>query len=387
MLKLERPIRVIFVAGLDLLNKCYGLKGMLQTPYNGIAVVYRSGEEEHLIKSMCSTTSEKLYYVRDDTFENQIEALNEISSIQIRQMIKNGQSCEHLTFLSVLKLNTVTIMTSDTSKIIFLAGCGSGYDIFGALPYYFKIKSNVTLINYTFTKHTVLSQYSEQLTTLLFRIDPKTHVPWLINDLYFPEQRLANELQVPIYAILCDYDQTDLQSIVDAYRYLINGRTIDELILIDGGSDVLLTGNELLLGTPVEDMSHARAVDLLSTNEVKSKYIMVIGTNLEVGHGVRKSDIDARLTALSSNAIFTWLWQYEHDDDIRRYVEIFHRCAPRQSIVHSLICAALQGHREYYVPEHLRDRITNSLVELSEETCRSIGYHFDDVMQHNIYFK
>lgn len=134
-------------------------------------------------------------------------------------------------------------------------------------------------------------------------------------------------------------------------------------------------------------MSHARAVDLLSSDEVKSKYIVVIGVNLEVGHGVLKSDITSRIAALSSDAIFTWLWQYEHDNDIRRYVEIFHRCCPRQSIVHSLICAALQGHRGDYLPEHLCDRITKSVVELSEQTCTSIGYHFDDVMRHNVYFK
>jgi hypothetical protein len=134
-------------------------------------------------------------------------------------------------------------------------------------------------------------------------------------------------------------------------------------------------------------MSHARAVDLLSSDEVKSKYIVVIGINLEVGHDVLKSDIDARITALSSNAIFTWLWQYEHDDDVRHYVEIFHRCCPRQSIVHSLICAALQGHRGDYLPEYLRGRITKSIVELSEETCTSIGYHLNDVMRHNVYFK
>lgn len=142
-----------------------------------------------------------------------------------------------------------------------------------------------------------------------------------------------------------------------------------------------------MLGTPIEDMSHARAVDLLSSDEVKSKYIVVIGINLEVGHGVLKSDIDARISALSSNAIFTRLWHYEQDDDVRYYVEIFHHCCPRQSIVHSLICAALQGHRGSYLPEHLRGRITKSVVELSEETCTSIGYHFDDVMRDNVYFK
>jgi hypothetical protein len=143
-------------------------------------------------------------------------------------------------------------MTSKTAKAIFLAGCGGGYDIFGCLPYYFKIKSNaiddVTLINYTFTKYSLLSHYSQQLTAILFRVDPKTDTVWLTDDVYFPEQRLANELHVPVYAILCDYAITRIELIVEAYRYLMQGRTIDELVLIDGGSDVLLTGTELELG-------------------------------------------------------------------------------------------------------------------------------------------
>ncbi|CAF2389697.1 unnamed protein product [Rotaria sp. Silwood2] len=282
-------------------------------------------------------------------------------------------------------------MTNETSKTVFLAGCGGGYDIFGSLPYYFKMKSSgnydVTLINYAFTAHHILSKYSQQLTKLLFRVDPRTDVSWLTDNVYFPEQRLANELRVPIYAILCNYDETRIDLIVEAYKYLIQGRIIDELVLIDGGSDVLLTGNEKQLGTPVEDMSHARAVQLLSSDQVKSKCIVVIGTNLEVGHGVLKSDIDARLTALSPHADFTWLWQYEHDDAVRYYVDIFSRCCPRHSIVHSLICAALQGQTGYYLPEHLRDRITKSVVSISQETCIAIGYHFDDVMRENVYFK
>jgi hypothetical protein len=93
-----------------------------------------------------------------------------------------------------------------------------------------------------------LSHYSQQLTAILFRVDPKTDTVWLTDDVYFPEQRLANELHVPVYAILCDFAITRIELIVEAYRYLMQGRTIDELVLIDGGSDVLLTGTELELG-------------------------------------------------------------------------------------------------------------------------------------------
>jgi len=143
-------------------------------------------------------------------------------------------------------------MENTTAKTVFLSGCGGGYDIFGGIPYYFKMKSSgnydVTLINFTFTKRTLLSQYSEQLTTLLYRVNPTTNVSWLTNEIYFPEQRLSNELEIPIYAILCNCDETRIELIVEAYQYLIKGRIIDELILIDCGSDVLLTGREEELG-------------------------------------------------------------------------------------------------------------------------------------------
>jgi hypothetical protein len=134
-------------------------------------------------------------------------------------------------------------------------------------------------------------------------------------------------------------------------------------------------------------MSHVRAVQLLSSNEVKSKYIIVIGTNIEIGHDVLQSDIDARITALSSNAIFSWPWRYDDDDDIRRYVNIVSRCRPRHSIVHSLLSAALQGQIGYYLPEHLYGRIDQSKVLLNEETCTSIGYHFDNVIRDNVYLE
>ncbi len=92
-----------------------------------------------------------------------------------------------------------------------------------------------------------MSESGQQLTTILFRVDPKNDL-LLTDDIYFPQQRLANELQVPIYAILCNYNQTTIELIIQAYKYLIQDRIIDEIILIDCGSDILLTENEQGLG-------------------------------------------------------------------------------------------------------------------------------------------
>jgi hypothetical protein len=111
-------------------------------------------------------------------------------------------------------------MINSTYKKVFLSGCGGGYDLFGGLPLYFKMKNEgnheITLINYTFTQRSLLSKYSQQLTTLLFRIDPITNISWLTDEIYFPEQRLSNELQVSIYAIICNYDETRIELIIEA---------------------------------------------------------------------------------------------------------------------------------------------------------------------------
>ncbi|CAF4758338.1 unnamed protein product, partial [Rotaria sp. Silwood2] len=50
-LNLPKPVRVIYVAGLDLFNRCYGMKSLRAPKMGGIAVVYRPGQDDRLITS------------------------------------------------------------------------------------------------------------------------------------------------------------------------------------------------------------------------------------------------------------------------------------------------------------------------------------------------
>eukprot|EP00438_Fugacium_kawagutii_P033965 Skav229530 [mRNA] locus=scaffold451:123368:126989:+ [translate_table: standard] len=65
----------------------------------------------------------------------------------------------------------------------------------------------------------------------------------------------------------------------------------DALVLCDGGCDVLLTGAETGLATPVEDMAHLKAVLPL---DIPEKYIMALGANVDCGHGVVQAELDRR---------------------------------------------------------------------------------------------
>ncbi|CAF3523915.1 unnamed protein product, partial [Rotaria sp. Silwood2] len=103
-LNLPKPVRVIYVAGLDLFNRCYGMKSLRAPKMGGIAVVYRPGQDDRLITSTHAQGNSKVFYVcaNDDDMDTSSSDIDDISSTLIRKRYKNNENCEHLTFKSVL---------------------------------------------------------------------------------------------------------------------------------------------------------------------------------------------------------------------------------------------------------------------------------------------
>jgi nicotinic acid mononucleotide adenylyltransferase len=95
--KLSKPIRVIYVAGLDLFNRCSGMSSLRRSPMGGVAVVYRGGEDKSLVQSFINQNLPNVCFIdiEDD--------LNHISSTLIRQRMKSNENCSHLTYQSVLE--------------------------------------------------------------------------------------------------------------------------------------------------------------------------------------------------------------------------------------------------------------------------------------------
>ncbi|CAL1134887.1 unnamed protein product [Cladocopium goreaui] len=116
----------------------------------------------------------------------------------------------------------------------------------------------------------------------------------------------------------------------------------DVLVLCDGGCDVLLTGLETGLATPVEDMAHLKAVLPL---DIPEKYITALGANVDCGHGVVQAELDRRLEVLynSGSMIFRQPIKLEHAAGAY-FAELVLRCSPVSSIVQSLVLAAMQGY-------------------------------------------
>lgn len=99
-LELSKPIRVIFVAGLDLFNRCGGITSLRQSPLAGVAVIYRAGQDKSLVQSILDKNPSKLFFVSSDDDQDQSK---DISSTLIRQRLQLNEDCSHLTYKSVLQ--------------------------------------------------------------------------------------------------------------------------------------------------------------------------------------------------------------------------------------------------------------------------------------------
>ena len=109
--KLDKPIRVIYVAGLDLFNRCNGFHSLTNGQTGGVAVIYRSGENQSLIRSGFAQGRQNLYFISVDSCDP--DQFTDISSTSIRRKLRLNEDCSHLTYHSVLNSLQMKKLDSD----------------------------------------------------------------------------------------------------------------------------------------------------------------------------------------------------------------------------------------------------------------------------------
>jgi len=261
-----------------------------------------------------------------------------------------------------------------------LSGCGGGYDVFGALPMYFRLSregKKCVLLNFSFTEAYVLRNAAKKLGKYLYRVDPdEKHQGYH----YFPEGYLANELQVSIYIIPCWDITITCKDVQHCYEIIQQLYKVETIYLVDGGCDAILKGNEEDLGTPAEDMMHIKGIEKIQC----AKFITAIGLCVDAHGETMIKQLAQRLLELKAHEQ-TLVWTKENAD-VARYITTFRKHKPVQSVVHSLVVAAIDGERGMITPSHLRAKIGKSRVVLSELTCTQHTYPYDVIVSTNLYF-
>lgn len=230
------------------------------------------------------------------------------------------------------------------SKNILIAGAGGGYDVFCGLPLYFNLKSQgkkVHLANLSFAD--VISSTGRKIADSLAEIKATTEG----YGSYFPELYLSRWFaskgdKVPIYA----FDNTGVKPLSEAYKALVKLLEIDTIILVDGGTDSLMRGDEIDLATPEEDAASIAAV--MNIEDVPIKLLACLGFGVDSYHGVCHAYFLEAVAALTQSQDFLGAWSLlPQMPEVRLYREAaeftFGQMAHHPSIVSSSILDGIAG--------------------------------------------
>lgn len=232
------------------------------------------------------------------------------------------------------------------SKNILVAGAGGGYDIFCGLPLYFGLRSegkNVYLANLSFSFLPPAGAVGkERLSPSLLEVTADT--PLFTH--YFPELFLAQwfRRQDEEISVYC-FERTGVKPLLASYRALVDQLSLDTIILVDGGTDSLMRGDESGLGTPQEDIASITAVSQLS---IERKLLLCLGFGVDSFHGVCHAHFLEAVADLTQKSGYLGMFSLVDDmPEVKKYREaseaVFDVMAHHVSIVSSSILSALAG--------------------------------------------
>jgi hypothetical protein len=266
---------------------------------------------------------------------------------------------------------------------LLIAGMGGGFDIFCGLPIYFELQrrgQKVHLANFSFSD-IVNFRGGIRLTDTLVGVtsDYEGVVP------YFPELYLAqwfDETRGEAITIWC-FHKTGARPLLKNYRALTEHLSIDGILLIDGGVDSLMRGDEAGTGTLIEDATSLFVVNELTQVPTRLVGCLGFGAERDIAYAHVFENI-ARLTkaggSLGVCSLIPQMQVYQAYEEAVLYVQGKEFQDP--SVINSSIVSAVQGHYGNY---HLTEKTKGSRLWISP--LMPIYWFFDllTVAQHNLY--
>jgi hypothetical protein len=140
----------------------------------------------------------------------------------------------------------------DESTNVLVAGSGGGYDVVCGLPILLDLHGRGKETYFASLSSTPLNDIAEADTHLpnLVAVTARSSRPS-----YFPEGWLARWLasEIGLDRPLWCFGATGVQPLARAYQYVVDRLGIDTIVVVDGGVDSVLRGDEFSLASPLED--------------------------------------------------------------------------------------------------------------------------------------
>jgi hypothetical protein len=236
--------------------------------------------------------------------------------------------------------------TLEAANSVLVAGMGGGFDVYSGIPLYFALRSagkQVHLANLSFSD--LQPHLGEHLSPTLAKVD--VSYPDLPHTNYFPEKRLsewfrAQALDVPVYT----FYRTGVRPLKDNYERLVRHLEIDTVILVDGGTDALMRGDEQNLGTPADDSASLAALESL---QVPRKLLVCFGFGMDAHSGVSHAHFLEALADITRDGGYLGAFSLTSDmPEAKCFCDAVEyacsRTAGKESIFCTCVAAAIKGH-------------------------------------------
>lgn len=262
-----------------------------------------------------------------------------------------------------MNLNLPNVDELSGCKNLLIAGMGGGFDIFCGLPIYFELQQrgiNVHLANYSFSMIEALRQgvrLSETLVGVTHDLDGRF--------VYFPELYLSQWFKAKHNAdvTIWSFHKTGVRPLLENYHALIDHLGIDGILLIDGGVDSLLRGDESDVGTLIEDSISLIAVGELKSVPVRQIACIAFGAERDMPYEQVLSNV-AALTKmgsfLGSCSLIPQMDVYQDYEDA--VLKVQGQARQDASVINSSIISAVRGE---FGNHHLTDKTAGSTLWIS----------------------
>ena len=270
----------------------------------------------------------------------------------------------------------------ENSQCVLVAGAGGGFDVFAGLPIYERLRllgKRVFLANLSFV--CLGTTGAKALTPALYEVEPSTTG----QDFYFPERTLAQFLSrrgenVKVYA----FEKLGVAPIREGYTHLVQSLGLDAIVLVDGGTDILLRGDEAGLGTPAEDMASLAAVAAIN---VPRRIVACVGFGVDTYHGVCHANWLENVAALITEGGFLGAAALlERMPEVQLYIDAVNAAevatSRQPSIVNGSIVSAIEGRFGDY---HRNPRTQSSKLFINPLMSLLWAFDLAAVARRNLY--
>jgi hypothetical protein len=179
-------------------------------------------------------------------------------------------------------------------------------------------------------------------------------------------------------------ERSGVKPLLASYKKLVKAVSLDTVILVDGGTDSLMRGDEDGIGTPQEDIASIAATTDL---EVDRKLMVCLGFGVDHYHGVSNALTFNAIADLTRLKGFLGMLSLLDDmPEVRKYreaTEYVLKCMPqRESIVSRSILCALEGR---YGDCHTTSRTIGSTLWINPLMLDYWFFRLDTVAQRILY--